>query len=54
MNLFFHSVFLDLSFVVTLTFAWKVTLIVAISALPLYIIKLIHTRLSPAASSKLL
>ena len=45
---------IDLSFVMTLTFAWKVAVIVAISALPLYIIKLIHSRISPAASSKLL
>ena len=44
----------DLSFVVTLAFAWKVTVIVALSALPLYIIKVIHMRVAPAASSKLL
>jgi len=44
----------DLSFVVTLTFGWKVAVIVAISALPLYIIKLIKRKISPAASSKLL
>lgn len=44
----------DLSFVVTLGFAWKVVVIVAISALPLYIVKLIHSRVAPAASSKLL
>jgi hypothetical protein len=43
----------DLSFVVTLGFAWKVAIIVAISALPLWIIKLVHHRLSPAASSKI-
>ena len=44
----------DLSFVVSLAFAWKVAVIMAISAVPLYIIKLIHMRLAPAASSKLL
>jgi phospholipid-translocating ATPase len=44
----------DLSFVVTLGFAWKVVVIVAISALPLYIIKLIRSKVAPAASSKLL
>ena len=44
----------DLSFVVTPTFAWKVAVIVAISALPLYILKLIKRKVAPAASSKLL
>ena len=44
----------DLSFVVTPTFAWKVAVIVAISALPLYIFKLIKRKVAPAASSKLL
>jgi phospholipid-translocating ATPase len=44
----------DLSFVVTPTFAWKVAVIVAISALPLYIFKLIKRKIAPAASSKLL
>ncbi|EDR01002.1 aminophospholipid-transporting P-type ATPase [Laccaria bicolor S238N-H82] len=46
--------YFDLSFVVSLGFGWKVAVIVAISTLPLYIIKLIHMRLAPAASSKLL
>ncbi|KDQ23925.1 hypothetical protein PLEOSDRAFT_1048673 [Pleurotus ostreatus PC15] len=46
--------YFDLSFVVTVGFAWKVAVIVAISALPLYIIKLIRSRIAPAASSKLL
>ena len=50
----FFSCFLDLSFVVSLAFAWKVAVIMAISAVPLYIIKLIHMKVSPAASSKLL
>jgi phospholipid-translocating ATPase len=44
----------DLTFVVTLGFAWKVAVIVAVSALPLYIIKAVYRRISPAASSKLL
>ncbi|KAF8154287.1 protein transporter [Crassisporium funariophilum] len=50
----FLPAYFDLSFVVTLTFAWKVAVIVAISAVPLYVIKLIHRRVAPAASSKLL
>ncbi|KAJ7901718.1 hypothetical protein B0H14DRAFT_2492682 [Mycena olivaceomarginata] len=46
--------YFDLTFVVTLGFGWKVVVIVALSALPLYIIKLIRSRIAPAASSKLL
>jgi len=44
----------DLSFVVSWPFTWKVAVIVAISALPLYIIKAIKKKVAPAASSKLL
>ncbi|PCH43232.1 phospholipid-translocating P-type ATPase [Wolfiporia cocos MD-104 SS10] len=46
--------YFDLSFVVSVRFAWKVAVIVAISAFPLYIVKLIRSRVAPAASSKLL
>ncbi|KIY64966.1 phospholipid-translocating P-type ATPase [Cylindrobasidium torrendii FP15055 ss-10] len=46
--------YFDISFVVTLEFAWKVAVIVAISALPLWIIKLVKSRVAPAAYSKLL
>ncbi|KAI0758873.1 aminophospholipid-transporting P-type ATPase [Fomes fomentarius] len=46
--------FFDLSFVLSSRFAWKVAVIVAISAFPLYIIKFIRSRVAPAASSKLL
>lgn len=48
------SVIADLSFVMSVRFAWKVAVIVAVSALPLYIIKLVRSRIAPAASSKLL
>jgi len=44
----------DLTFVLSVGFAWKLAVIVAISALPLYIIKIIQSRISPAASSKLM
>jgi phospholipid-translocating ATPase len=44
----------DLSFVLSTRFAWKVAVIVAISALPLWIIKAIKSRVAPAAYSKLL
>lgn len=44
----------DLTFVVSVRFVWKVAVIVAVSALPLYIIKMIRRKVAPAASSKLL
>lgn len=46
--------YFDLTFVVSVRFAWKVAVIVAVSAFPLYIIKVIRSRVAPAASSKLL
>ncbi|KAI0073208.1 phospholipid-translocating P-type ATPase [Panus rudis PR-1116 ss-1] len=46
--------YFDLTFVLSPRFAWKVAVIVAISAFPLYIIKLIRSRIAPAASSKLI
>ncbi|KAH9886694.1 aminophospholipid-transporting P-type ATPase [Cubamyces lactineus] len=46
--------FFDLTFVLSTRFVWKVAVIVAISAFPLYVIKLIRSRVAPAASSKLL
>ncbi|KAF9073426.1 hypothetical protein BDP27DRAFT_1318887 [Rhodocollybia butyracea] len=46
--------YFDLSFVVTPGFAWKVAVIVAISAMPLWIVKVVKSRIAPAASSKLL
>ncbi|TBU21618.1 aminophospholipid-transporting P-type ATPase [Dichomitus squalens] len=46
--------YFDLTFVLSSRFAWKVAVIVAISAFPLYIIKFIRSRVAPAASSKLL
>ncbi|KZT00633.1 phospholipid-translocating P-type ATPase [Laetiporus sulphureus 93-53] len=60
-TLFFYSIsivflpeYFDLSFVLSVRFAWKVAVIVAISAFPPYVIKLIYRRVAPAASSKLL
>ena len=43
----------DLSFVVSVRFGWKVAVIVAISALPLWIIKMIKSRIAPEATTKL-
>ena len=42
-----------ISFVVSFAFAWKVGVIMAINAVPLYVIKLIHMKVAPAALSKL-
>jgi len=44
----------DLSFVISVRFVWKVAVIVAVSAFPLYVIKFVRGKISPAASSKLL
>ncbi|EKM52433.1 uncharacterized protein PHACADRAFT_126225 [Phanerochaete carnosa HHB-10118-sp] len=53
LSLAFLPEYFDLTFVLSVRFAWKVSVIVAISAFPLYIIKLIRSRVAPAASSKL-
>lgn len=45
---------LDLAFVTSTRFAWKVGLIVAVSAFPLYLYKIIRSRIRPSTSSKLL
>ncbi|KAF8310761.1 aminophospholipid-transporting P-type ATPase [Clavulina sp. PMI_390] len=45
--------YFDLSFVISARFAWKVALMVAVSSLPLYIIKVIRSRLNPATFTKL-
>ncbi|KAI0341172.1 protein transporter [Trametopsis cervina] len=54
LSLVFLPEYFDLTFVLSVRFAWKVAVIVAISAFPLYIVKLIRSRIAPAASSKLL
>ena len=43
----------DLSFVFSVRFGWKVAVIVGISALPLWIIKMIKSRIAPEATTKL-
>lgn len=43
----------DLSFVFTSRFVWKVALIVAISAAPLWILKLLKSRFAPSQYAKL-
>jgi len=53
-SMVFLPEYFDLAFVTSVPFIWKVAVIVAISSLPLYIIKLIRSRVAPATSSKLL
>lgn len=45
--------FFDLSFVLTTTFLWKTAVIVAVSSLPLYFIKVARATLAPPSYSKL-
>ncbi|KAG8849559.1 putative aminophospholipid-translocase [Tulasnella sp. 330] len=45
--------YFDLSFVMTQRFAWKVAVIVAVSSLPLYLIKAVRSRIKPATYTKL-
>jgi phospholipid-translocating ATPase len=43
---------IDLSFVLTTRFVYKVAIIVAVSSFPLYMIKAFHRRFKPAAYAK--
>jgi phospholipid-translocating ATPase len=43
---------IDLKFVLTGTFASKVGVIVAVSSLPLWSLKVVHARIKPAAYTK--
>ncbi|KAI0255451.1 protein transporter [Lactifluus subvellereus] len=52
-SMIFLPEYFDLSFVVSVRFGWKVAVIVAISALPLWIIKVIKSRVAPEATTKL-
>ncbi|CAE6437407.1 unnamed protein product [Rhizoctonia solani] len=45
--------YFDLSFVLSWRFAWKVTLIVCVSSVPLWLIKTVRSRVRPATYSKL-
>ena len=44
----------DLSFLIPVRFAWKVAVVAAVIDFPLYVIRFIKSKISPAASSKLL
>jgi phospholipid-translocating ATPase len=52
-SMIFLPEYFDLSFVVSVRFGWKVAVMVAVSALPLWIIKLIKSRVAPEATTKL-
>ncbi|KAH9993065.1 protein transporter [Russula vinacea] len=52
-SMVFLPEYFDLSFVVSVRFGWKVAVMVAVSALPLWIIKLIKSRIAPEATTKL-
>ncbi|KAM9632472.1 putative phospholipid-transporting ATPase IIB isoform 3-T3 [Trichechus inunguis] len=45
--------FLDVAFITTVTFLWKVSAITVVSCLPLYILKYLKRKLSPPSYSKL-
>ncbi|XP_037661591.1 probable phospholipid-transporting ATPase IIB isoform X6 [Choloepus didactylus] len=45
--------FLDVAFITTLTFLWKVSAITVVSCLPLYVLKYLKRKLSPPSYSKL-
>ncbi|VDB92250.1 unnamed protein product [Peniophora sp. CBMAI 1063] len=53
-SMFLLPEYFDLAFVLSTRFLWKVAVIVGVSAAPLWIYKLVHSRVAPAASSKLL
>ncbi|KIM23917.1 hypothetical protein M408DRAFT_332096 [Serendipita vermifera MAFF 305830] len=53
LSMIFLPQYFDLSFVISVRFAWKVAVLVAVSSVPLYIIKVVRSRISPAVYSKL-
>uniref|UniRef100_S4R9I2 P-type ATPase C-terminal domain-containing protein n=1 Tax=Petromyzon marinus TaxID=7757 RepID=S4R9I2_PETMA len=52
-SLLFLNEYFDTTFITTLTFLWKVTVITLVSCLPLYILKYIRRKFSPPSYSKL-
>uniref|UniRef100_A0A8C5HSR8 Phospholipid-transporting ATPase n=1 Tax=Gouania willdenowi TaxID=441366 RepID=A0A8C5HSR8_GOUWI len=52
-SLVFLHEFIDVYFIITLSFLWKVTVITLVSCLPLYILKYLRRRFSPPNYSKL-
>ncbi|XP_036177132.1 probable phospholipid-transporting ATPase IIA [Myotis myotis] len=52
-SLVFLHEFIDVYFIATLSFLWKVSVITLVSCLPLYILKYLRRRFSPPSYSKL-
>ncbi|CAL9703174.1 unnamed protein product [Knipowitschia caucasica] len=52
-SLVFLHEFIDVYFITTVSFLWKVTVITLVSCLPLYILKYLRRRFSPPSYSKL-
>uniref|UniRef100_A0A7M4E9X2 Phospholipid-transporting ATPase n=1 Tax=Crocodylus porosus TaxID=8502 RepID=A0A7M4E9X2_CROPO len=52
-SLVFLHEFIDVYFIATLSFLWKVTAITLVSCLPLYVLKYLRRRFSPPSYSKL-
>ncbi|KAG8798855.1 putative aminophospholipid-translocase [Serendipita sp. 398] len=52
-SIVFLPQYFDLRFVFSVRFAWKVAVLVTVSSVPLYIIKVVKSRVSPAVYSKL-
>uniref|UniRef100_A0A8D2N9R8 Phospholipid-transporting ATPase n=1 Tax=Zonotrichia albicollis TaxID=44394 RepID=A0A8D2N9R8_ZONAL len=52
-SLVFLHEFIDVYFIATLSFLWKVTVITLVSCLPLYVLKYLRRRFSPPSYSKL-
>uniref|UniRef100_A0AAY5F662 Phospholipid-transporting ATPase n=1 Tax=Electrophorus electricus TaxID=8005 RepID=A0AAY5F662_ELEEL len=52
-SLVFLHEFIDIYFIATLSFVWKVTVITLVSCLPLYVLKYLRRRFSPPSYSKL-
>ncbi|XP_006751023.2 probable phospholipid-transporting ATPase IIA [Leptonychotes weddellii] len=52
-SLVFLHEFIDVYFIATLSFLWKVSVITLVSCLPLYVLKYLRRRFSPPSYSKL-
>ncbi|CAG8510073.1 5068_t:CDS:2 [Paraglomus brasilianum] len=52
-SMVFLPTYFDMTFILTLTFVWKVAVITAVSSLPLYIVKYLKRRYAPPSYTKL-
>lgn len=51
---FFNDDYIDMTFILTGRFVWKVAVITAVSSLPLYIVKFVRRRYAPPSYTKLI